>query len=57
MPGGNFVTGGATPNDGQEVLAYMPGSMPGERSALPSAAGGCTNDANTADRWCKASMA
>ena len=43
---GNFVANGTTPNDGQEVLAYMPGSML-TSAALPSAAGGCTNDANT----------
>ena len=43
---GNFVANGTTPNDGQEVLAYMPGSTLAS-AALPSAVGGCTNDANT----------
>ena len=43
---GNFVADSTTPNDGQEVLAYMPGSMLAS-AALPSAVGGCTNDANT----------
>jgi type IV pilus assembly protein PilY1 len=43
---GNFVTSGATPNDGQEVLAYLPGSSLSS-TALASAAGGCSNDANT----------
>jgi type IV pilus assembly protein PilY1 len=44
---GNFVaSSSATPNDGQEVLAYMPGSTLAS-AALPSATGGCTNDANT----------
>ena len=43
---GNFVNNGTTPNDGQEVLAYMPGSTL-VSAALGSATGGCTNDANT----------
>ena len=43
---GNFIDNATTPNDGQEVLAYMPGSTLAS-AALPSAAGGCTNDANT----------
>ena len=43
---GNFVNNGTTPNDGQEVLAYMPGSTL-MSAALGTAAGGCTNDANT----------
>lgn len=44
---GNFVANGTTPNDGKEVLAYMPGSMLAS-AALPSATGGCTDDTNTA---------
>ena len=43
---GNFVANGTTPNDGQEVLAYLPGSSLAS-SALASATGGCSNDANT----------
>ena len=43
---GNFVANSTTPNDGQEVLAYMPGSVLAS-AALPSAAGGCTNGVNT----------
>ena len=43
---GNFVANATTPNDGEEVLAYMPGSTL-VSAALPSAPGGCTNDANT----------
>jgi type IV pilus assembly protein PilY1 len=43
---GNFVANSTTPNDGQEVLAYMPGSTL-VSAALPSATGGCTNNANT----------
>jgi type IV pilus assembly protein PilY1 len=44
---GNFVANGTTPNDGKEVLAYMPGSMLAS-AALPSAAGGCLVDTTTA---------
>jgi type IV pilus assembly protein PilY1 len=40
---GNFVANGTTPNDGSEVLAYMPGASL-VSAALPSAIGGCTND-------------
>jgi type IV pilus assembly protein PilY1 len=43
---GAFVANGTTPNDGQEVLAYMPGSILAS-AALGSAAGGCTNNATT----------
>jgi type IV pilus assembly protein PilY1 len=43
---GNFVANATTPNDGQEVLAYMPGSVLAS-AALPSATGGCTNGVNT----------
>jgi len=43
---GNFVSNGTTPNDGAEVLAYMPGASL-VSAALPSAAGGCTNDINS----------
>ena len=43
---GAFVANGTTPNDGQEVLAYMPGTMLAS-AALASATGGCTNDATT----------
>jgi type IV pilus assembly protein PilY1 len=39
---GNFVANSTTPNDGAEVLAYMPGASL-VSAALPSAAGGCTN--------------
>jgi type IV pilus assembly protein PilY1 len=40
--GNNFVANGSTPNDGAEVLAYMPGSTL-VSAATPSAVGGCTN--------------
>ena len=43
---GAFVANATTPNDGKEVLAYMPGSMLAS-AALASAGGGCTNDATT----------
>ncbi len=43
---GNFVANSTTPNDGQEVLAYMPGATLAS-AAMPSAVGGCTNDSNT----------
>ena len=43
---GNFVANGTTPNDGQEVLAYMPGTVLAS-AAAPSAVGGCTINANT----------
>ncbi len=43
---GNFVANATTPNDGSEVLAYMPGSTL-VSAALPSAAGGCTNDVSS----------
>ena len=43
---GNFVANSTTPNDGQEVLSYMPGATLAS-AALPTAVGGCTNDANT----------
>jgi type IV pilus assembly protein PilY1 len=43
---GNFVANGTTPNDGAEVLAYMPGASL-VSAALPSAIGGCTNDVTT----------
>jgi type IV pilus assembly protein PilY1 len=43
---GNFVANGTTPNDGAEVLAYIPGASL-VSAALPSAAGGCTNDINS----------
>ena len=39
---GNFVANSSTPNDGAEVLAYMPGASL-VSAALPSASGGCTN--------------
>jgi type IV pilus assembly protein PilY1 len=39
---GNFVANGTTPNDGSEILAYMPGASL-VSAALPSAVGGCTN--------------
>jgi type IV pilus assembly protein PilY1 len=39
---GNFVSNASTPNDGAEVLAYMPGASL-VSAALPSAAGGCIN--------------
>ncbi|HSZ10149.1 MAG TPA: PilC/PilY family type IV pilus protein [Steroidobacteraceae bacterium] len=43
---GNFVANSTTPNDGQEILAYMPGSTL-VSSATQSATGGCTNDVTT----------
>lgn len=43
---GNFVANSTTPNDGQEVMSYMPGSTL-LSAAAPSATGGCTNNANT----------
>ena len=43
---GNFVANSATPNDGQEVLAYIPGSSL-LSAATSSASGGCTNDSNS----------
>jgi type IV pilus assembly protein PilY1 len=43
---GNFVDNGTTPNDGAEVLAYMPGASL-VSTALSSATGGCTNDIST----------
>lgn len=43
---GNFVSNGTTPNDGSEVLAYMPGASL-VSAALPSATGGCTNDVSS----------
>jgi type IV pilus assembly protein PilY1 len=42
---GNFVTT-STPNDGQEVLSYMPGSTL-VSAAASGATGGCTNDMTT----------
>jgi type IV pilus assembly protein PilY1 len=39
--GANFVDNSTTPNDGQEVLAYMPGSIL-QSAASPSTANGCT---------------
>src|SRR6202000_724261 len=39
---GNFVANSTTPNDGSEVLAYMPGASL-VSNALPAAVGGCTN--------------
>ena len=48
-------TNGATPNDGQEVLAYMPGSSL-VSSALPSAPAAAPT-MRTRKRWCKASTA
>ena len=43
---GNFVASGTTPNDGEEVLAYMPGAV---LASAPTSAGsaGCTNTATT----------
>src|SRR5271166_6236709 len=43
---GNFVANATTPNDGQEVLAYMPGTVLAS-AAMPAAVGGCTSNANT----------
>jgi type IV pilus assembly protein PilY1 len=43
---GAFVNNGSTPNDGQEVLAYMPGATLAS-AALGSAGGGCSNSAST----------
>jgi type IV pilus assembly protein PilY1 len=43
---GAFVANGTTPNDGQEVLSYMPGSLM-VSAAASGAPGGCTMDANT----------
>ena len=43
---GGFVDSAATPNDGKEVLAYMPGSLL-QSSVLASSAGGCTDLNNT----------
>jgi type IV pilus assembly protein PilY1 len=43
---GTFVANGTTPNDGQEVLAYMPGSTLSSLAAA-GAVGGCTNDTTT----------
>jgi type IV pilus assembly protein PilY1 len=43
---GNFVANATTPNDGQEIIAYMPGATLSS-AALSSATGGCTNDSNT----------
>jgi type IV pilus assembly protein PilY1 len=42
---GNFTTT-STPNDGQEVLSYMPGSTL-VSAAASGATGGCTNDSTT----------
>jgi type IV pilus assembly protein PilY1 len=43
---GAFVANGTTPNDGQEVMSYMPGSTLAS-AAASGALGGCTMDANT----------
>ena len=43
---GAFVANGTTPNDGQEVVSYMPGSTL-VSAAASGATGGCTNNANT----------
>jgi type IV pilus assembly protein PilY1 len=43
---GNFVANATTPNDGQEILSYMPGSLM-VSAAASGAPGGCTMDANT----------
>ena len=43
---GVFVANSTTPNDGAEVLAYMPGSTL-VSAALPSAAGGCTGEVSS----------
>ncbi len=43
---GNFVANGTTPNDGQEVLAYMPGEILSS-AATSTAPGGCTSTLNT----------
>ena len=37
---GNFVSGGSTPNDGYEVLAYMPGAL---LQSAGAGTGGCAN--------------
>jgi type IV pilus assembly protein PilY1 len=43
---GAFVANATTPNDGQEILSYMPGSLLAS-AAASGAPGGCTMDANT----------
>jgi len=43
---GNFVANSTTPNDGQEVLAYMPGSTL-VSAGTPPTPSGCTNDVTT----------
>jgi type IV pilus assembly protein PilY1 len=43
---GAFVANGTTPNDGQEILSYMPGALM-VSAAASGAPGGCTMDANT----------
>ncbi len=43
---GNFVANATTPNDGQEVLAYMPGTVLAS-AATPTAVGACTSNATT----------
>ncbi|HEY2779391.1 MAG TPA: PilC/PilY family type IV pilus protein [Steroidobacteraceae bacterium] len=43
---GAFVANTTTPNDGAEVLAYMPGSTL-VSAALPSAAGGCSGEVSS----------
>ncbi len=45
---GAFVANGTTPNDGQEILAYMPGTslLSGANSTTP---GGCTDNSTTGD--------
>jgi type IV pilus assembly protein PilY1 len=43
---GVFVANSTTPNDGQEVMSYMPGSML-LSAAASGALGGCTYNANT----------
>ncbi|MEP6546513.1 MAG: PilC/PilY family type IV pilus protein [Gammaproteobacteria bacterium] len=43
---GVFVANGATPNDGQEVMSYMPGSLL-QSMAASGAPGGCTHNTDT----------
>ncbi len=43
---GVFVSTGATPNDGQEVMSYTPGSLL-QSIAAPGAPGGCTHNSDT----------
>ncbi len=43
---GNFVASATTPNDGQEVIAYMPGATL-TSGASPLSPGGCTDSSHT----------